>query len=237
MREVIRNIFEELGFQIDDELLNSDDAFYTERTSNNKFDFFVVLFQKVEELNEEVNNKFTYFLNLIVEEKQNYMGLDKNLTLLMLLKCDSLENQENINSMIFDIEEDPYDFKKYVLPYSTDEVNEFKKNVINSGLSTVRYIEQKVFDVQLFSEFKRRVNSLSVREYDLITKFFIKLPFLNLDIRTQDFLDLSKLIQDEIQAEDKDIWDQLLNLYQQTDESTDLLAEEILSFLEAEKLE
>ncbi|WMT41743.1 hypothetical protein RE628_04435 [Paenibacillus sp. D2_2] len=236
MREVIRNIFEEMGFLIDEELLNIDDAFYTERTSDNKFDFFVVLFQKAEELNVEVNN-ITYFLNLIIENKQNYMGLDKNLTLLMLLECDSIEQQENVNSMIFDIEEDPYDFKKYVLPYTTGEVSELKKNVINSGLSTVRYIEQKVFDVQLFSDFKRRVNSLSVKEYELITKFFIKLPFLNLDIRTQDFLDLSKLIQDEIQAEDKDVWNQLLNLYQQTDESTDLSAEEILNFMEADKLE
>jgi hypothetical protein len=233
MKEVIKNIFEEMGFQIDVELLNREDAFYAERISNNKFDFFVVLFIKVEELSGELDNQFSYFLNLIIQEKQNYLGLDKNLTLLILLECDTLENIEHINSIIFDIEEDPYDFNKYVLPYRTDEVNELKKNVVNSGKSTVQYIQQKVFDVQLFSEFKRRVNSLAVREYDLITKLFIKLPFLNLNIRTQDSLDLSKLIKDELQVEDKNIWYRLLNLYQQIDEGTDLLAEDILSFLEA----
>jgi hypothetical protein len=54
-----------------------------------------------------------------------------------------------------------------------------------------------------------------------------------LNIRTQDSLDLSKLIKDELQVEDKNIWYRLLNLYQQIDEGTDLLAEDILSFLEA----
>lgn len=237
MREIIKNIFEEMGFLIDSELLGGKDAFYTERTADNKFDFFVVLFQKAEEVNEEVNNKFIDFLNVIIENKQNYMGLNKNLTLLMLLECDSLEQREIINSLIFEIEEDPYDFKKYILPYSVDEVNEMKKNLINSGASTVRYIQQKVFEVQLFSDFKRSVDSLSVKEYELITKLFIKLPFLTLDIKTQDFLDLIKLIQDEVQAEDEDVWNQLLFLYQQIDESTDYSAEEILSFMEAEKLE
>lgn len=235
MREVISNIFYESGFKVDNELLKKNNAIYAERTSHNKFDFYVVQFTNVEELNqEELNNEISYYLNVIVQNKNYYLGLDKNLTLLIFLNCDKLKNMERVNSIIFDIEEDPYDFNKYVLPYRTDELNEFKKNVNNSGKSTIDYMQEKISDAHLFSEFKRRINSLSVREYELVTKFFIKLPFISYNVTTQNTIDLSKLIRDELAEEDKNLWTQLLNMYQQIDEDTELVAEDILMLLEVQ---
>ncbi|MBY0202732.1 ABC-three component system middle component 1 [Paenibacillus cucumis (ex Kampfer et al. 2016)] len=212
MKQIIEKIFYEKGFKIDNELLLNNNVFFAERTANNKFDFFVVLFKKTEEITEDLDDEFSNYLNLIVQRRQNYIGLDKNLSLIIFIECNSLEEHKKIDSIIFDIEEDPYDFKKYVLVHSLDEVKELSENLSDNELKVTDYIEQKLVDSELFSDFKKGKKNGVITEYELITKLYIKLPFLNLRNLSRDTLDLSALIKTEIKEEDYNIWIELLNL-------------------------
>ncbi|MBG9716491.1 ABC-three component system middle component 1 [Bacillus cereus] len=241
MNEVIRNIFCEKEFFIDKECLESQDSFLAERTEGNKFDFFTVMFETFEKVNSldiegiSIKHKMEQHLANILEKKGSYIGLDKNLSLLLLLKVNSLEFSKERNSFINDMEEDPYDFKKYVLVYTQEQVDYLKMNVVNYGGGYIDYLNERLLDSQRFNEFKRGNLSEETKEYELVTNLFIKLPFLNMKHKIHDLSNLSKEIEKSIAEKDQPIWTTLLSLEKDSEEELSL--EEIMQSLGVEEVE
>ena len=87
------------------------------------------------------------------------------------------ENEESI----FSIEEDPYQYKKYVLYYS-----EIEESIIKD--TTYKDIVDVVSNKEHFKAYKHEPLQSSV--YSLAAKIFIKLPFLELSHRKEDLVPL-----------------------------------------------
>ncbi|TKI89490.1 hypothetical protein FC695_35915, partial [Bacillus cereus] len=107
-------------------------------------------------------------------------NMEKNFSLLVCLNYNK-EIDVEMQKDIYEIEENPYDFKKYVLIYSDEQVQMLSKELLSpeyrmlipvEGIKNV--LNKILIDNARFYNFKNYMNDTV---YDLITKIFIKLPF------------------------------------------------------------
>ncbi|WP_373568359.1 ABC-three component system middle component 1 [Lysinibacillus fusiformis] len=87
-----------------------------------------------------------------------------------------------MQSLIFDIGEDPYTFKKYILTY-TDEQESLFTSLFNEYVSEqndmTSFLNKILYNTEKFSTFKNRESNENTLLYDLVSKMFIKLPYLS----------------------------------------------------------
>src|SRR5690606_2843725 len=92
-----------------------------------------------------------------------------------------------IQSLVFDIEEDPYIFKKYVLTYTEEQKNLLLSLFKESGKDAVTpYLNNILYDTEKFSAFKNREKTENALLYDIVSKIFIKLPCLGIENQHKD---------------------------------------------------
>lgn len=227
MIELIKKVFTDSEFQIDNTIGKSNDnyqMFFAKRTEKDKFDFYLIM--NLEEDNLQLNELEKVFDDVLDEilYTYEYPGLDKNLSLLLIVKRQVLEYTEEFSRQVYDFEEDPFHFKKYILPYTAKQNDvlqerlDFKKNII-------KQLDPMVSNKQLFSSFKENRDMKEFNNtmlYDLISKIYIKLPFLKLKVNKEDLPNISREIDSEISAEDKEIVNEFLKM-----ENEDIEWEEI----------
>ncbi|WP_394213394.1 ABC-three component system middle component 1 [Enterovibrio calviensis] len=116
------------------------------------------------ELNSQINQ-------LAPEEFIRNPSFKKNCDLICIYRLDVLAEFKEHEEEIFDIEEDPHFYKKYVLYYSSTE---------ESALTDFTYekLVSVIADKQEFIDYKK--NPLKASQYSFAAKTFIKLPFLEL---------------------------------------------------------
>jgi len=162
-----------------------------------KSDFFILLDKDEITLDE-----------LILLEKSGFNELDgilkqhgaineaysKNATLILCIK-----NTEEIekHGIISTIEEDKYLFKKNIIFYNKDEVEELQ-STFNENY-TQKQANSILQATGSFEKLKSDKNSA----YALLTRLFIKLPFLHLEMQPIDLENLSELIDQE--AKEKNV--------------------------------
>lgn len=114
--------------------------------------------------------------------------IEKNSSLIVLVKCSSIEAIENLQQQILLFEEDQYFFKKYVILYTDASIG---------GLTTTPLIPElrlKINDKTIFSRFASEGYKSEIAEYIVVMQLFIKLPFLNLDHGIEGFTSLNQKI-------------------------------------------
>jgi len=228
MKSLVKKILTEKDFIIEENILEDEHSFLASRTENNKFDFLTVMPIRKDEINREaLREKIERYLLKIIETKQTLVGLEKNLSLLVLLEVDSLDISKEISSLIYDIEEDPYDFKKYVLVYTNEQVSLLESYKGTSEGDIIPYINNILNNSHFFAKFKSNEESEDVLIYDLVSKLFIKIPFLSIDNNQQIITNLLDEIVESIQAEDKVLWESFLKLNETS--GSDPNIEEILN--------
>lgn len=116
------------------------------------------------ELNSQINQ-------LAPEEFLRKPSFKKNCDLICIYRLDVLAEFKEHEEGIFDIEEDPHFYKKYVLYYSITE---------ESALTDFTYdkLVSVIADKKEFIDYKE--NPLVASQYSFAAKTFIKLPFLEL---------------------------------------------------------
>lgn len=116
------------------------------------------------ELNSQINQ-------LAPEEFLRNPSFKKNCDLICIYRLDVLAEFKQYEEGIFDIEEDPHFYKKYVLYYSIAE---------ESALTDFTYdkLVSVIADKKEFIDYKE--NPLVASQYSFAAKTFIKLPFLEL---------------------------------------------------------
>lgn len=108
---------------------------------------------------------------------------DKNASLLIVTKKDE-DDFEKKN--IFLIEEDPYQFKKYVLTYTDNSVIELKKQLSSNEAESLLDL---VVNDKIFEDYKKSYHNYSW--LNLLFNIAHKLPFLDIKITiNQDLQDL-----------------------------------------------
>ena len=121
--------------------------------------------------------------------------IEKNSSLVVLVKCSSIEAIGNLQQQILLFEEDQYFFKKYVILYTDASI---------SGLTNTPLIPElrtKIKDNTTFSRFAKEGYKSEIAEYLTVMQLFIKLPFLNLDHGTEGFTSLNQKITSILDTE------------------------------------
>lgn len=146
---------------------------------------------------------------------RDYLGerfapsMPKNFSLILCWEREVVEDFETINAQILQIEEDPFDFKKYVLMYSQSEVDELHSDWERSEMSMIPFLNHYLYEDGKFTRFKNRT---ATPAYNLVTRLFIKVPFLKLHVKERTFEDLQEVIRESLQEDLTDLRDRLLEV-------------------------
>lgn len=177
------------------------------KPSNPKIEYFIVTTLINPSINDlkklmsaDFNNIYSYIKNS--QYYNNYM--DKNTSLIILLEFDDLDyisNNPILNKYIFDIEEDKYNFKKYVITYSKKQLDELHKIDKLEG-SLMENINEIIYSRDKFTNFKQNPTEDSL--YNLISKLYIKLPFLKLNPKEGRISSLKGQIKMELEIQGHD---------------------------------
>jgi len=196
MNEILKNVFLESGYSL--ETIRDGFEYYS---LSNKAYFFLLELDQAELENLKNYSEF----DLIADYdkiKGQYQTLvkagisntiEKNSSLIITVKCNSLESIESLKQQILMIEEDEYYFKKYVIIYSEDSILEIKTSKPLLELFAKKLVEEDKFDVYANSGI---TNDIS--EYLVILQFYIKLPFLKLSFTRHDYESLENKIKEKL---------------------------------------
>ncbi|WP_214833883.1 ABC-three component system middle component 1 [Exiguobacterium sp. E4787] len=214
MRDILRKILEENDFLTKNEPFGIEEALQADRTDSFGFDFLTVLFLDEEKFSKGILNE--YIERLFKEFSQQddlKMGWDKNLSLLIMLKVDSIDISTKIQSLIFDIEEDPFMFKKYILSYTDKQEDIFTEQLgYYDENEVLKFLNHILYDSEKFSIFKSKKDCEEYLLYDIVSKLFIKLPYLNIINQDKEIHTLMTEIDESFTEEEREILNKLLEL-------------------------
>ncbi|MDR6577180.1 ABC-three component system middle component 1 [Pseudomonas salmasensis] len=140
----------------------------------------------------------------------------KNCDLICIHHLDKLAEFKSHEEQIFEIEEDPHFYKKYVLYYSEAEVEAIK------GLDFGK-LNELISDKSQFNIYKK--DPTAATKYSAAAKIFIKLPFLALHIKKVELVPLRLQIEEAVAEID------LANIYGTVQKLGQINADDIIKEL------
>lgn len=105
----------------------------------------------------------------------NYKEFEKNASLLILLCVDEVSDQ--LIDKVIKLEEDPFDFKKYVVVYTESDKEELLKIAPDGEL-----LSTLLMNIQTFEELKKEECQTRIGPYHLLYSLAHKLPFLMMEV-------------------------------------------------------
>lgn len=216
MKELIGKIFKNNNFELLGEFDNID--FYNNKDYTS---FYLVNYidltkysndKYFEELNEledryigrenQVRLKDLLYEN--IDNDEDKKALDKNLSAVYVIKVNDSKKFYDNRNLIYEIEESPYFFKRYVLAYTQEQLAELKNTISNGDIYAEIYTDEYLSKfVDDFDEYKKLMNNEGDGYYELLVRLFCKLPFLNFITSNEISIDsLEKKIEDRIWEEE-----------------------------------
>jgi len=202
LRNIIQRIFTDNGFvelTIQDDFQGGKIAFYANYSSN-ATNFYLVVYP------EYINTDFlsehvpSYFRAIKEFEIGYDERMDKNLSMLVCVKADNFD-EESLSGITFEIEEDPYFFKKYVIVYNDNNLTELNKKFITKEKDSNTILNEIVNDTESFLSYKNGESKNESLLYEIGSNLMIKIPFLRLEKKTEKMEDLSKEIAERLIVE------------------------------------
>lgn len=144
---------------------------------------------------------------------RHYLGerfdasITKNISLLV---CYRQATTTNVGASVFHIEEDPYDFKKYVLLYTQSQVDSLVEKWSASEEPIVSFLNRLLYENGGFTEFKNQ--PMEETAYNLTMKFFIKLPFLKIEVKERPLENLPAVINEQLVDDLQILRDRILRI-------------------------
>lgn len=136
--------------------------------------------------NEQYKRVLDAFSSIVNDGEQ--ITIEKNSSLIVIVKCNNIESIEELKQQILLFEEDEYFFKKYVILYTEESITQ----LTNSPLIPI--LREKVGNIAFFNNFASNGYKTDIAEYVVIMELFIKLPFLSLAENRERFTALSEKI-------------------------------------------
>ncbi|MFA0189716.1 hypothetical protein CWN94_03805 [Vibrio splendidus] len=140
--------------------------------------------------------------DILPDELKSDSAFEKNTDFIILFEMDSLSNFSSYENKIFSIEENPYDFKKYVLYYSKEE-----KSIIDG--MTYNEIREEILNRDSFKAYKSNVNFPS--KYSFSARLFIKLPFLEVPVEEEELKSIDAMLTERYVEKDLVEFDKYIN--------------------------
>ena len=145
----------------------------------------------------------------------------KNTDLIIVFQLDKLSNYKQYEKSIFDIEENAYHFKKYVLYYSNEE------NQLISG-KNFSNLKAVLSDHEEFSIYKADPSRPSL--YNMAARIFIKLPFLEMPDIEKDIVPIYLKINTLVDSLNlSEIYTKISTANKQSDVNLEMLIEELVN--------
>ncbi|MFR4987030.1 MAG: ABC-three component system middle component 1 [Lachnospirales bacterium] len=171
-------------------------------------------------LKEKIKNLFN--------STQEASQLDKNTSAIYLMLFNDLSKIDNYRNLVYSIEESPNYFKRYVLPYTQEQIdnlnktlNQYPEKSIIEALNEA--IDNKEHYFRLLKE-----NTLN-NQYGLLIRMFSKLPFLQYNFKTELAPEpIIQIIKNNLPSE--------LNVFQNIIFENKLSINEIYNIMEENKL-
>ena len=196
MIDIIDRILVHHGFKLDDNTI-SFGKFYTLSERDDCSYYWLVV--NVDNIGEVLENQDQWFEEC--KEKLLFPDFNKNTSLLVLNQYQ--EDFEEWRKKVYTVEQDPYQFKKYVLRYTDEIVSELKEN---SSDGNTEELIKLMTNEDVFSSYKDSHKLGEYSWYDLLFGIANKLPFLNLGINKAN--NLASLFDDtKIELENRNLLD------------------------------
>jgi hypothetical protein len=222
--EIVKRIFESNGFQALELLCPYDglQAFLFKPCSESgKEEFFLLL-----EYSNPTEDIFRALLNEVADEWylsiRQQEGVDKafakNCTMIICSPIVVMPSR-----LVFDIEEDKYNFKKNVISYSDSELRSLEGLTQDLTVAEINRIINHNSG-QEFQKFKRSSGNTE-NYYSLLLKIFVKLPFIRYLHAPKTLDDLEGLIRSSLSEEELSLY---LNVLSLDLSQSDVLVENIL---------
>lgn len=145
----------------------------------------------------------------------------KNTDLIIIFQLDKLSNYKQHEKNIFDVEENAYYFKKYVLYYSSEE------NQLISG-KEFNDLKAVLLDHEEFSSYKATPSRPSL--YNMAARIFIKLPFLEMPDIEKDIVPIDLQISTLVESLNlSDTYKKISTANKQSDPNVEMLIEELIN--------
>jgi len=163
---------------------------YFFKKENNDYQRYVIVLETT-----HLNNALS-INNLILENTPkdliNSPSFNKNTDLIITLTLPSLSDFKSNELKILEVEENAYHFKKYILYYSEGE-----SELLNG--KNFQDLQNVLSDHNAFKEYKN--NPLNPSLYSLAARIFIKIPFLEMPIQSEDIspieMQIDNLVKDK----------------------------------------
>lgn len=158
----------------------------------------ISILRKYVEISEKDNYKalLESFNTLIKVGQSN--TIEKNSSLLVLVKCETLEAIEKYHQQIMLLEEDEYFFKKYVILYTDNSLV-----TLLAQENLMGYLVEKLNDEVSFSKYANEGYSDEIADYLMVMQLFIKLPLLKVQTGDNNFKALAEKISDALGERDE----------------------------------
>lgn len=202
MRELLKNIFE--SYEFENNWADKNIEFYSS-VNEKRTDFYIInyidttnqrldsaiLTKLINQLEEdyirdnEKDKNIKEKIKGLFEDKTKAARIDKNISSIYPIKFSSLDNLDTFRNIIYAVEESSYFFRRYVLPYTEQQLIELKDWIegwpdkdISSALSAY------VNDNDKYKSFSKHENTNDA--YELVIRLFAKIPFLQFSFETSD---------------------------------------------------
>lgn len=189
MLSIVQNLFEANDYNSQNV---EDGILFSKTVSSNKIDYWLVINRNdINSIIEEEQESF--FLKC---KEINNVELKKNISMLIIWNTGGELDFVNMKKRIMPIEENPYFFKKHVLYYSPNELEEI--NVQISGININDFFLNNISNESIFAAYKANPVQGSWRE--LFYRLVIKLPFIKVNIdSTLDIESLQQTINNQLE--------------------------------------
>ncbi len=170
---------------------------------------------------DDATNINEFIINSTPAEFIEAPAFAKNTDLIIIFRLDSLSKYTTYEKNIFDIEENAYYFKKYVLYYSSEE------NQLIAGKS-FNNLKNVLSDHEEFSTYKSDPARPSL--YNIAARIFIKLPFLEMPDIEKDIVPIDLQITTLVENLNfSDIYQKINTTNKQNDVNLEMLIEELIN--------
>lgn len=216
LNELIKQAIEEHNF-IEIESKSNEISFF--KKENGELRRYIITY-KIEQLEDAtVINELV--INNTPTELLEAPAFAKNTDLIIIFQLDKLSNYKQYEKNIFDIEENAYHFKKYVLYYSSEE------NQLVSG-KKFENIKAVLSDHEEFSIYKADPPRPSL--YNMAARMFIKLPFLEMPEIKKDIVPIDLQINTLVDSLNlSETYNKINTANKQTDINLETLIEELIN--------
>lgn len=202
MLNIISSLFEIYNY----EKIDLEQGFLFSYPNNSeKKDFWIVI--EEDELSSVVSRQSDILNDCKIKLESN--DLEKNASLLILWNTTGELELLEMKKQIMPIEENPYYFKKHILYYSPNELEEFMDKLNGNNIND--FFSSNIANEGTFRDYKSNPLQGSWRE--LFYRIVIKLPFININIdSSSDIESLQHTITNKLQNNQDH---QLINLNEQ----------------------